>query len=327
MSLPSLALVALLAAEPSNQGISLAAPGFQAVNVNDKFATFASDHFAASMTAEGIRVMTSGEVAQVIGLERQKQLLGCSETGASCMAELAGALGTDGLITGSIGKFGTRFQVSLKVLSSKDAAPLAVTTFKADNDEQLMDSLANAAEGIAAELFKKLNRTPQNTGRVKVAKPVYQPASAPPANITVNMNQAQMQQQAQQQGPIDVRVVGVGGPSYPRGYRQRGFDAGSFVNLGIGAALIGGGFLSWIYSEGMKADLRSGDPGKFTGNYLDVQNASYIAWVLPGLGAAAGGVGALMILTTVMASFERVPLASIAVSPNGMALVLGGTWE
>ena len=45
----------------------------------------------ASLAAD-IRVMTSGEVAQVIGLERQKQLLGCSETGASCMAELAGAL-------------------------------------------------------------------------------------------------------------------------------------------------------------------------------------------------------------------------------------------
>jgi hypothetical protein len=40
-----------------------------------------------------VRVTTQRDVAQIIGLERQKQLLGCSDQDSSCNAELAGALG------------------------------------------------------------------------------------------------------------------------------------------------------------------------------------------------------------------------------------------
>lgn len=60
----------------------------------------------------------------MIGLERQKKLLGCADDRSSCVAELAGALGTDGIIVGSPGKPGTNFTISLKIIRARDGCML-----------------------------------------------------------------------------------------------------------------------------------------------------------------------------------------------------------
>src|SRR5881398_1613253 len=47
-------------------------------------------------------VISSSDVTQLLGFERQRQLLGCKED--SCLAELGGALGVDYLVTSQLGK-------------------------------------------------------------------------------------------------------------------------------------------------------------------------------------------------------------------------------
>src|SRR5438045_2465034 len=94
----------------SSAPVRLASPGWSMVNVDARVGEFFADHFANQLGLQpGIQVTTKGEIASLLGFERQRQLLGCSTDQASCLAELAGALGVDGLISGSIARFGSGY--------------------------------------------------------------------------------------------------------------------------------------------------------------------------------------------------------------------------
>jgi TolB-like protein len=74
------------------------------------------------------KVLASKDVQTLLGLERQKQLLGCSEEAQSCFTELAGALGARFVMAGSVAKLGDAYQLSLQVLDSRTAQPVGRTT-------------------------------------------------------------------------------------------------------------------------------------------------------------------------------------------------------
>ena len=114
------AVLTVLAAAPVQH---LAAPGITTVDGKAEEATFYTEHLAQALGRRGVTVMTPKQLAAVIGLERQKELAGCSDTG--CMVELANGLGVDGLLLGEVGRFGERYQVNLKVVAAADAKLLA----------------------------------------------------------------------------------------------------------------------------------------------------------------------------------------------------------
>ena len=62
--------------------------------LNDLVAT------AAERTSS-LTVITGADIANVIALEAEKEALGCDDTSASCLAEVAGAMGADLVVTGS----------------------------------------------------------------------------------------------------------------------------------------------------------------------------------------------------------------------------------
>ncbi len=66
---------------------------------------------------ERFEVLTSGDVAQLLGLERQRQLLGCDEAAGSCLAELSNALGAPWLATGSLSGTAARVRFDFKFVS------------------------------------------------------------------------------------------------------------------------------------------------------------------------------------------------------------------
>ncbi len=143
---------------PRPRAITLAAPGFSTVNVTPEMATFLNDHFAQQLTLQGLRVITSNEVQALVGLERQKQLLGCTEQDASCMAEVANALGADGLVTASVGKFGDSYQVNTKIIGA-DGKPLTVSASRVTGDTAVLDELTRVARAASSELKSRLGRT------------------------------------------------------------------------------------------------------------------------------------------------------------------------
>lgn len=145
-------LVHLLSLSLGAEPISLASPGLSSLNVEPAAVTYYSDHFAQQLALQGVRVHTSTEIGTILGLERQKELLGCTDATASCMAELANALGVDGIITGSLGKFGTTYQVNLKILAARDGRALSTWSSRVEGDAALLDEYARAAKQIAGEL-------------------------------------------------------------------------------------------------------------------------------------------------------------------------------
>jgi len=139
--------LALLAANPTVT--KLASPGLTAINLDKKTADFFSDHFAQQLVVRGFTVTTQSEISAVLGLERQKQLLGCSSESPSCLAELAGALGVDALITGSLGKFEGGYAVNIKIIGASSGATVAAFAGRLKNDDAVLDWLTGCAEQLA----------------------------------------------------------------------------------------------------------------------------------------------------------------------------------
>lgn len=104
------------------------------------------------------------DVAAMLGVERQRQLMGCAEAGDSCAAELGGALGTRWLITGVVSSAGNRQRIDLKLLdSNKGAAAL--------REGRTFDR--NALFDVVPELAASLRRFIEvETGVNAVEKPV-----------------------------------------------------------------------------------------------------------------------------------------------------------
>jgi TolB-like protein len=115
-------------------------------------------------TVEGLSALLASEVARrpnltviagsdlraLVGFERQKALLGCTES--SCITELAGALGVAYLVSSEVSKVGSTWLLSLTLLDANKAMAQGRLTRKAYSDDQLVDETSNAVD----ELLKAL---------------------------------------------------------------------------------------------------------------------------------------------------------------------------
>ena len=138
--------------------LRIAAPGFSAVEVSDKSAAFYVEHMAQQLTFAGAQVVTQSELAALLGLNRQQQLMGCAGE-ARCVQELTGVLGVDALLLGSVARVeGSRFQVTLKIISARDGTVVSAYSARLDGEEALLDALTAAARQMAPEAATKLGR-------------------------------------------------------------------------------------------------------------------------------------------------------------------------
>ena len=99
----------------------------------------------------GVSVFSPSEVATLLGFEREKQLLGCSDTG--CLSEIAGAMGADRLVSGTLGRVGRSLVVYLSSVDSKKAIAVATVSerLKSDTDEAFLDALPGFVDQLLAE--------------------------------------------------------------------------------------------------------------------------------------------------------------------------------
>lgn len=154
----------LLAAVVAASGpIKVAAPGLSAVSVSAELQAFVNDHLAQELVLEGVEVVTSSQIASVLGLERQKQLLGCSESG--CVAELANALGVDAILLGTVAKLGAVIQLDVRVVSAADATGLALYSERVSSEAGLLDAMTRAAKSLAPQLAKATGRALKASSR------------------------------------------------------------------------------------------------------------------------------------------------------------------
>lgn len=100
----------------------------------------------------GFSVVSPSEIVTLIGFEREKQLLGCSDSG--CLAEIAGAMGADRLVSGSIGRLGSSTVVSITALDARKAQAVSnvYETLPKGDDEALLAGMGGWVKRLVAEV-------------------------------------------------------------------------------------------------------------------------------------------------------------------------------
>lgn len=135
--LPHLLAAVLLSATASPGKAKIAVLELTAAGeVDPAIAKSLTEAVTAELDARGyFEPLSSAEIATLLGVERQKQLLGCSDT--SCVAELAGALGAPYLMSGSLARLGDVYQLNVQVIDTVRAHPVGRSTKVARNLEAL----------------------------------------------------------------------------------------------------------------------------------------------------------------------------------------------
>src|SRR3954462_2631454 len=112
------------AAAPATE-LKIAAPGLTVTGIDGALAGPLTDQVAKAFAP--IRVVTPRDIAALLGLERQKELLGCASSG-SCMAELGNALGVQGVLLGDIVKLGETIQINVRIIDPVQGRGLAMAS-------------------------------------------------------------------------------------------------------------------------------------------------------------------------------------------------------
>lgn len=122
--------------------------------------------FTEALVAElrrqpGTSVLSDADIAAAIGLERQKQLLGCTDD-ASCLTEIGGALGVDRLVHGSIGRVGESLVVTLTSIDPQSSRAMSSVSerLKGTSDEIFLDALPSMAHQLMLEAAGAQPATP-----------------------------------------------------------------------------------------------------------------------------------------------------------------------
>jgi hypothetical protein len=125
----------------------------------------------AARGAEGgdnVQVVTQGEVAAVLGLDRLRQLLGCSDD-QRCLSETAGALDADRLVSGSLTILERTALVTVRLIDAPRGRTLArATTTLLDATEK---ELVDAARRLAYEVVTGRRLDTSGVLRLRVDRP------------------------------------------------------------------------------------------------------------------------------------------------------------
>ncbi|MBL8936890.1 MAG: hypothetical protein JNM69_20185 [Archangium sp.] len=264
--------------------IQLASVGFTSVKVSKPLVASFEETFALRLSQGGrVRVTTPRDVVTVLGVERQRQLLGCADDSTSCLAELAGALGSEGIVMGEVAQVGRVLQLTIKVLSP-GGKPLYSTLRRVKGEEAMLLEL----DAVALEAVEALSAVLRPVKAVVEAPPVKQPevvrtpAEPPPPSPSV--------------GPWV--VMGVGGAVAIAGGVLQGLAVADFNRLAnhsatveAPAALRDEGKLKQVFGLSL---LGAGGAAVIAGAlWLALGNSTVAptAW-LTGAGAGFGLVGA-----------------------------------
>ncbi len=131
-------IAVLLSAAPAEKSKLAVLALTSAGEVDPAVARSLTDLVTAEVAARGyFDPISSSEIETMLGAERQRQLLGCGEDSTSCLTELAGALGAGFMLTGSLAKVGSVFQLNLSVVDTRNARTLGRSSKLARDFESL----------------------------------------------------------------------------------------------------------------------------------------------------------------------------------------------
>lgn len=98
-----------------------------------------------------LEVLSSEDVRRMVDVEAEKQMAGCNDD-ASCLAEIAAALGGDFVVYGTAGKLGTLHVVHLHAYDSRRARPVGREVVEATRPEELPAHVRAAADRLVVAI-------------------------------------------------------------------------------------------------------------------------------------------------------------------------------
>ncbi len=91
------------------------------------------------------KVVSSKDLSTMMGLERQRQMMGCSED-SSCMAELANALGAELVLVATVGRVGENYLVTVKLIDAKRSKTVSRGGAQSKDPNLLLNAMWNVAQ-------------------------------------------------------------------------------------------------------------------------------------------------------------------------------------
>ncbi|MCC6807409.1 MAG: PEGA domain-containing protein [Deltaproteobacteria bacterium] len=139
----------------------------------------------AAYRTKRFEVISTADISAVLGLEKMKDALGCSDV--SCAAEIGGALGASYLLAGSVGRLGGELIISVSLIDTKQRQPPVRAQRRVKDDETLY---ADAIDAVISEVFGGPSSplvpreeppvaTPRAPPRVEPTKPIVRVVSEP----------------------------------------------------------------------------------------------------------------------------------------------------
>ena len=131
-----------------------------------------------------LKVISARDVVTMLGLERQKQLIGaCTNDSSGCVSDLAGALGADLVFATSIGKAGDAYVVSARLFEGRESRVVGRGTLQAENANALLAAVWKASQQALVDYTKSL---PAKQSQRWSSRPPQEPPAAVLASATPN---------------------------------------------------------------------------------------------------------------------------------------------
>jgi hypothetical protein len=126
------------------------------------------------------RVVGTKEIEALLGYEKQKQLLQCESQ--SCLAELAGAMGVEYVVLGTVGRLGKMWLFNATLVNTSRGEAVARVSKSVSGEE---DALVAALESVVATLVAGVPASARPAGNnAPQASPAATPPGAPRAPET-----------------------------------------------------------------------------------------------------------------------------------------------
>ncbi len=329
----------LLAAEPT--GPRLANLSIDAVNVDPKTAAFFQEHFLHALETKGLRVVSSREIAELIGIQRQRALLGCSAESDSCLTEFADALGTDGAVRLRLGKIGSSWVFDAKATSRVGDA-LGLVSKQAKNEDDLLKAVESAASELASLVKNKVEEQARAAKRAEEAEKKEAEAKEK-ARLKEEKSKQKEGEKADKAGSgetagptaaAEKATAGAGpSPLYPRSTEPHtGVPVAAWILGGIGLAATAPGIVLAVIGASTVPEPIYDAQGLpvFDANTGDQAYTSGTPSLVGGL-VITGAATALLVTGIVMGIVGYVPAegseaAPVAVGFDGQRLFVAGTF-
>jgi len=144
---PAVAAAPATPAKPAPKRV--AAVPLQSADLTPDTAAVMDELLLASLESRKFEAIGKDDIAQLLGHERNKTLLGCE--GDSCLAELGGALGVDYLVAGKLANVEGTLILTLKLLDTKKAKVVSRTNRTTKGGKSVLPKMIAESVGDLAD--------------------------------------------------------------------------------------------------------------------------------------------------------------------------------